>query len=177
MRITTTVARPSPRRRCAECRLGLKPGQRRGIQAVFIRSSCKYGSGKWRSTALTQAIAGWPPWWTISLFLLALVHRSRLDRQLAEGVDPDQSPALSLRARQLQGMRPRRSLANSLERDIEMTERYPDGAALPISRAEVTRARPLLLLLLERLREPGAVSPRGVVMVRLLLSGGRSLLP
>lgn len=91
-----------------------------------------------------------------SLFLLALVHRSRLDRQLAEGVDPDQGPALSLRARQLQGMRPRRSLANSLERDIEMTERYPDGAALPISRAEVTRARPLLLLLLERPREPGA---------------------
>lgn len=113
--------------------------------------------------------------WRPALLLRVLLHRSQLDRQLAEGVDPNQTPVLSLRARQLQSMRLRRSLANGLARDVEMTEgRSRDSAALPINREEVIRARPLLLRLVERLREPGVASPRGVAMVRRLLTDGSS---
>jgi hypothetical protein len=114
--------------------------------------------------------------WRPALLLRVLLHRSQLDRQLAEGVDPNQTPALSLRARQLQSMRLRRSLANGLKRDVEMTEgrRARDSAALPVNREEVIRARPLLLRIVERLRQPGAVSPRGVAMVRWLLSDAAS---
>lgn len=116
-------------------------------------------------------------WWRRpGLFLQVLLHRSSLDRELARGVAPGQTPALALRARQLQSMRLRRSLANGLQRDVEMTEgrRARDSAALPVNREEVIRARRLLLRIVERLRDPGAVSPRGVATVRWLLSDGAS---
>ena len=106
----------------------------------------------------------------------ALIHGTRLDRQLAAGVDPEMSTALSQRARWLQGARRRRALARSLERDIEMAERATPAAAaaLPVNRDEVVRARPLLFEILERLREPEAVSARGVALVRLLLTDAAS---
>lgn len=114
--------------------------------------------------------------WRPTLLLRVLLHRSSLDRQLAEGIDPEQTGALSLRARQLQGMRLRRSLASSLTRDIVMTEGRPSryDTALPINREEVIRARPLLLQLVERLRGTGSLSPRGVAMIRWMLTDGSS---
>ena len=105
-----------------------------------------------------------------------LLHGSRLDRQLAAGVDPEMGAALTQRARWLLGARRRRALARSLERDIEMAERFSSSksAVIPVNRAEIQRARPLLLQILARLKEPEAVSARGVAMVRLLLTDAAS---
>lgn len=89
---------------------------------------------------------------------------------LARGADPDESSELALRTRQLCGARTRRSLAKGIERAIAQTERYSQSAALPVNREEVARARPLLLCLAERLRASEDVSPRGVAIVRLLLT-------
>jgi hypothetical protein len=94
---------------------------------------------------------------------------------LAEGVDPEGSPALSLRAGQLQGAGRRRCLANRLEKLIGSAERC---AAKRVSTAvdteEVLAARSPLLGLVERLRAPGLVAPRGVAMVKQLLAAGNS---
>jgi len=99
-----------------------------------------------------------------------LLHRRRLDRQLAEGVDPADSPALSSRARQLQGARHRRGLANGLQRLVRLAERHAArGVTTPVNKDEVLAARAALLELVERLRAPGPVEPRGVAMVRRLL--------
>lgn len=112
----------------------------------------------------------------IFLRLRVLAHRVRLDKELAEGASTIGNVLLSLRAGQLQSMRLRRSLASGLTRHVELAERYPahKSAALPTSRGEVIRAQPLLLQLVARLREPGEVSPRGVAIVKRMLTDGAS---
>lgn len=76
----------------------------------------------------------------------------------------------------LSAARRRRALAKTLERDIEMAERRvsPGSIAIPVDREQVKRARPLLLQILERLKDAREVSPHGVAMVRLLLTDAAS---
>jgi hypothetical protein len=111
----------------------------------------------------------------LSLRLRGLLQQARLDRLLAEGADPAETAALSLRARQLQRPRRRRALAKGLEGAIVQAKRY-SGSHIdsPISQEEVARAHPLLLSLAERLRGHEAVSPRGVAIVKLLLTDSTS---
>jgi hypothetical protein len=107
----------------------------------------------------------------LTLHLRVLLKRSRLDRLLAEGTDPAEAATLMLRARQLQGARQRRALANGLERAIAQAKRYSGrNVDSPIDREEVARAHPLLFGLVERLRGPEAVSPHGMAMIRRLLT-------
>jgi hypothetical protein len=112
------------------------------------------------------------PGYSLPARVQVLLHRSRLDRLLCEEADPSQTPALSLRARQLQSTRHRLALAKGLERIVEATERRSSdrNATLPIDRDQVIRARRPLLQLAERLRGPDVVDPRGVAMVGRLLT-------
>jgi hypothetical protein len=104
------------------------------------------------------------------------LHRNRLDRELAAGRRPDDSPAHALRARQLVGARSRRQLADGLRRLIASAEarRPAYTAAIPPRRAEVRAARGVLDALRERLLEDAPVRAGGVALVRILLTDGAS---
>lgn len=119
-----------------------------------------------RSPQEARLDGGW-----LTLRLRVLLKRAQLDLLLAEGTDPTAAAALMLRARQLQGTRQRRALANGLERTISQAKRYSSrNVDSPINREEVARAQPLLLRLAERLRSPEAVSSHGMAMIRRLLT-------
>jgi hypothetical protein len=57
-----------------------------------------------------------PRWSSTGLAIRVLLLRSRLDELLLSGVDPEQSPDLTLRAAQLTSSRHRRVLADSVRR-------------------------------------------------------------
>jgi hypothetical protein len=116
------------------------------------------------------------------LRLRAAWKRPALDTALAEGVDPDASAELALRAEQLVDPRLRARLARSLRRAITSTDpplhhRLPArGSAVPVSRAAVRAARPALLALADDLVDTTAPNPRGVALtVRLLTDGAGPL--
>jgi hypothetical protein len=90
------------------------------------------------------------PWHLV----LARCLAPRLDRQLAEGARPEQSPALAARALQMTSMAFRRDLAASLRR-------IPAAPAAQELR-ELAR----------RLTAPGPVPVRGVAIVAELLADG-----
>ena len=110
------------------------------------------------------------------LRIRVLLQRGRLDQMLADGVDPGQTPVLSLRAQQLQALSQRRRLASGLERLVAQADRRQSGggSTVPINRREIIRARALLLQLTERLRDPAAACPRGVAIIRRLLTDDSS---
>jgi hypothetical protein len=112
------------------------------------------------------------------LRLRAAWKRPALDTALADGVDPDGSAELALRAGQLVDPRLRARLARSLRRAIASTDLpfHHRGSAVPVSRAAVRAARPALLALADDLVEAAAPNPRGVALtVRLLTDGGGPL--
>jgi hypothetical protein len=89
--------------------------------------------------------------------LLARCLAPRLDRKLAGGARPEESPALAARALQLTSMGFRRDVAASLRR-------------------VVTRPAPELAELAGRLTAPGPVPARGVaIVIELLADGGGPL--
>lgn len=110
--------------------------------------------------------------------LLSLWARLRgpgIDRQLAVGVEPWRSPLHATRARQLTGYRNRRRLARSLERLIEEADsprRRGLTAVVAPSPPRVREARPEMLTLSSRLRGGGPVAPRGIAVLKDLLSDG-----
>jgi hypothetical protein len=96
----------------------------------------------------------------------------RLDRALAEGVSPEASGALLLRARALGG-RSRRELGRSLQRILRQAQPSPSaGGRVPVSRSAVMDARDDLDLLARRLLSGAPVDVRGVAQARVLLSDG-----
>lgn len=104
---------------------------------------------------------------------LARAHALRLDRELAAGIPTWHSPLHAARAVQLTTHRRRRSLADSLERLAERTERSGPpglGAAIPPSREQVRESLPLILALSLRLRTPEPVDARGMAGLRALLN-------
>jgi hypothetical protein len=103
-------------------------------------------------------------------------HARSLDRQLAAGVDPMQSDALSLRAGQLGSSKSRRRVACALRGAVALAERgpYPIGiAALPIRRAAVRANSELLLEIADRLGSCEPVGIRGVAIASQLIEERR----
>lgn len=103
------------------------------------------------------------------------VHRSRLDHQLADGLDPAAAGDRALRASQLARLPARRKVARSLRGVVEAADRPAGsllGAAIPVSRRTVIAWRQGLLGLAERLERPDPVNPCGVARALVLLTDG-----
>jgi hypothetical protein len=105
--------------------------------------------------------------------LLVAVVAAKLDRELANGVRQDASPALARRARKLTDPAVREQLGRQLRRIVrDAQQRAVPGPRVPLNRKRVLEAEQDLRLLASRLQSPGRVSVRGVAKVRLLLSDG-----
>ena len=108
-----------------------------------------------------------------TLKLRVLATRTHLDRELASGVDPSSRPTLNRRAAQLVRPRYRRRLAASVEHLIDEGDaggRPRLSSAVPFRLDQVAGARGTLLSIVQVLRSPATVHPRGVAMVWRLLS-------
>jgi hypothetical protein len=103
------------------------------------------------------------------------LHRRRLDRELAQGLDPESWSDRALRARQLTNARTRRRIARGLRGVVASADR-PSGpvlsAAPPACRTAVVPWREALLGLADRLQQPGLVNPCGVARALVLLTDG-----
>jgi hypothetical protein len=112
------------------------------------------------------------PWRTPG-FLLRLQARlaaPRLDLRIAEGEDPGLERALACRSAQLVSKRSRGQLAGGLERLWSSAGQPGFSTAIPFNRQAVQIARPALQRLATALRSQDAVQPRGVALIRLLLT-------
>jgi hypothetical protein len=106
--------------------------------------------------------------------VLARARAWRLDQALADGVCPDASATLSLRAHRLIGPATRRSLASEL-RDVIGRARRPQALldnGVRLCAGEVLRSRDAMDDLADRLDGWEPVEPAGVARVRLLLRDG-----
>jgi hypothetical protein len=105
--------------------------------------------------------------------LLVAVAAAKLDRELANGVREDASPALARRARRLIAPSMREQLGRQLRRIVrDAHERAVSGPRVPLNRSQVLKAEDDLRLLASRLQSPTRVSAGGVAKVRLLLTDG-----
>jgi hypothetical protein len=96
----------------------------------------------------------------------------RLDRALAEGVSPEASGALSLRAQSLAG-RARRELGVSVRRILRRPPASASiGSRIPASWSALDKAGDDMDLLARRLLATAPVDVRGVAQARVLLSEG-----
>ncbi|MBV8218638.1 MAG: hypothetical protein JO325_09245 [Solirubrobacterales bacterium] len=108
--------------------------------------------------------------------LAARWRTTRLDGELARGIEPGTSAALALRARALGEHTARTALAQGLclaLSDARQGSR-PPGARLPVRHREVLAAAAELDALAERLVAPGPVGARGLAEVSRLLRDGAS---
>jgi hypothetical protein len=98
-----------------------------------------------------------------------------LDRALAEGADPNLSPALAERARQLTHDGTRRALAASVANLLDAAEE-PDavwqchGISTPLRRSAILHAREDLLMLSWRLTDARPAAVRGLALASLLIA-------
>jgi hypothetical protein len=104
------------------------------------------------------------------------LRRGSLDRSLAAGADPHDSPELARRARQLASPRFREGLAAGICNLLDAAEEPPRGltSAVPLRRREILDNRPLLVELAEELRSGDELQPRGIALVERLLIDGDS---
>lgn len=101
--------------------------------------------------------------------------RGRLDRQLAEGVDPATSAELELRAAQLHWTAERARIANALVEALgDARGREPMTLRARPQRAVVRDAADDILALVLRLRDGRPVPARGVAMAARLADDRRS---
>ena len=128
-----------------------------------------------RATPLTersQRLAG------VRLQIRVGWRRSRLDELLAEGMAPEESAELALRATQLIRPRHRRALAKSLTDILHTVQsgRPPRSAAPPLAIRDVRACTAELRELVLILRGEGKVGVRGLALTsRLLTDGGGPL--
>lgn len=113
--------------------------------------------------------------------LAARLGTTSLDEALAVGAGPESGPALALRAERLISHRMRSRLARSLRSYVDMARRPPTrvpwpaaAPPLPAGEPHVAGAVNDLLALADLLEEPGPADVRGVALVRVLLTDGRS---
>ena len=94
-----------------------------------------------------------------------------MDRRLAEGASPANSPELELRARQLLGARSRRALSGALTTAVEVAlQPIGDGAgAVPLATAGIRDAAGLVRALAGDLTSISDPSVRGVALVSFLV--------
>ncbi len=104
------------------------------------------------------------------------LRRSSLDRRIALGADPHESPELARRAGQLRSPRFRAGLAAGLRRMVEAAEepRPVLTSQVPLNRREIRAERELFVELARDLTCSDSVSPRGVALVERLLTDSYS---
>ena len=104
------------------------------------------------------------------------LRKSSLDRRIAQGADPHESPELARRAQQLSSARCRTGLAAGLKRMVEAAEEPPAvlTSQVPLNRRAILTERELFLELADDLRSPDSLSPRGVALVERLLTDSYS---
>lgn len=104
----------------------------------------------------------------------ARVCARQLDRALAQGISPDSSAGLSVRAHELIGSRARDTLAQAIRRVVQEATQplRPTHFNVPICRSKVRHSRRTLERLADRLGSGEPVDARGVAQLRLLLSDG-----
>ena len=127
------------------------------------------------STVLHDQLAGAdaPP----LLGLRVLLRRDALDRALADGVRPDDTPALALRARQLATRREAEHVAGRLEAILHELDLPPARALTsraPLQRAQIIAARPFVANLVQRLRDVEHPNAAGIARARQLVVDGAS---
>ena len=125
------------------------------------------------STALHDQLRG--PRASPLLGLRVLLRRDVLDRALADGARPDDTPALALRARQLATRREAEHVTERLEAILHELD-HPPARALtsraPLQRAQIIDARPFVANLAQRLRDVEHPHAVGVARVRQLVVDG-----
>jgi hypothetical protein len=104
----------------------------------------------------------------------------QLDAQLAQGIDPDSSEELRLRAEQLSSYEKREQFARSIRGLLRLADGW-SGAQLPITRAPVATQhvaanRTALVDLRARILADEPHSSRGLALVSLLLEDPQSSL-
>ena len=117
-------------------------------------------------------VVGEPP--SLRDRLAAQWHARRLDRALAQGIEPETSAALALRAQRLTEPDRRWTIAGALRRiirDVEAGRRPRLGRVPPDSQA-VMAASDDLTELADTLVDPGPVTAHGVAQAWLLLTDG-----
>jgi hypothetical protein len=107
------------------------------------------------------------------LRLRARFAAGKLDRQLAEGAEPETSGILFAHASRIASPSACASLAASVRRVVAHSEttRCVSNRA-PLSREEILSTRAEMLELADRLERPGPVGARGVAQIRVLLADG-----
>jgi hypothetical protein len=100
----------------------------------------------------------------------------RLDRQLAAGVAPEESPMLAVHAQQIVSPQSCASLAGSLRRIMAAAEVpvQTRQTRIGVNRAGVQAASDLVSVLVERLDLPAPVRAQGIAEIRCLLGDGTS---
>jgi hypothetical protein len=103
-------------------------------------------------------------------------HQSELDRDLAGGATPRQSPEHQARARQLVSQRCRRELVAELDIALAKAEHAPSwhSASLPVQTAAIRDARAELSSLRRALLESQPPTLRGAALASCLLSDPQS---
>jgi hypothetical protein len=104
------------------------------------------------------------------------LRRGALDRRLADGASPAESPELARRARQVTSPRFRAGLAASLRAVVDNAERPRRGLSpvVPVRRDAVLAERELILELAAELESADDLKPRGIVLIERLLGDGAS---
>jgi hypothetical protein len=108
------------------------------------------------------------PWLAMRVWL----GRDGLDRELAEGVNPDTDPARRLRVRQLSSRRGRRHVAGRL-RWLAAEARQPTHSTWavvpPLNHAQLEEARESLLMLADRFEQLREPCPRALALASFLI--------
>jgi len=125
------------------------------------------------STAFHDQLAGAdaPP----LLGLRVLLRRDALDRALADGARPDDTPALALRARQLATRREAEHVGERLEAILHELDLPPARALTsraPLQRAQIIAARPFVANLAQRLHDVEHPHAVGIARARQLVVDG-----
>jgi hypothetical protein len=127
----------------------------------------------------TGVASSWPPtrlaagsWRRVRLAAIVHWQAARIDRELAAGVSPRTSDALTLRAHMITRRRSRETVARGLARALRSAIDANPGftAAVAPNRREVLAARTIIETLERRLRAPEALTARGMAMLRELLT-------
>jgi hypothetical protein len=102
----------------------------------------------------------------------ASVHQFDLDRRLADGVDPVSSPALQIRAHQLQAIHCRQHLVAQIDAALAKAEHPPHwhSARVPVRAVDVRAARDALGALRQALIAPEASCVRGLALASCLVN-------
>jgi hypothetical protein len=102
------------------------------------------------------------------------LHRTRLDRALAEGADPESDAALTFRARQLTSPATRHAIANTIKNLLDSAEEPPENwthcdARPPLQRDDLLAAKDELGALAEELRQENGMTPRAAALAATLV--------